>query len=80
MEQSVIMLAIIATLTLFHSISAFKECPNNANWFVFGDSCYLVSGEPLSWFASQEVILFICFIIILLDIALVLLGNGRISS
>merc|ERR1711997_648283 len=47
-------LAIVATLALLNSISAFKECPNNANWFVFGDSCYLVSGEPLSWFAAQE--------------------------
>ena len=77
------MLVIFVTLSLVHSISASStvECPDNSpNWFVSGDSCYLVSLEPLSWFASQEVILFIFFIIILLDIALVLLGNGRISS
>ena len=52
-----IMLAKLVTLTLLHSISATTvECPDNSpNWFVSGDSCYLVSLEPLSWFASQEV-------------------------
>merc|ERR1719510_2787628 len=49
------MLAIIVTLTLLHSISATLECPDSSpNWFVSGDSCYLVSLEPLSWFAAQE--------------------------
>ena len=50
------MLALILTLTLLHSISATVECPDNSpNWFVSADSCYLVSLEPLSWFAAQEV-------------------------
>merc|ERR1712062_685121 len=51
------MLVIFVTLSLVHSISASStvECPDNSpNWFVSGDSCYLVSLEPLSWFASQE--------------------------
>ena len=56
------MLTIIITLTLLHSISATLECPDNSpNWFVSADSCYLVSLEPLSWFAAQEVLLFYFF-------------------
>ena len=55
------MLAIIVTLTLFHSISATVECPDNSpNWFVSGDSCYFVSLQPLSWFAAQEVVIILC--------------------
>ena len=52
-----IMLALIVTLTLFHSLSAASvECPDSSpNWFASGDSCYLLSLEPLSWFAAQEV-------------------------
>ena len=75
------MLAFIATLTLFHSISATAvECPDNSpNWFVSGDSCYLVSLEPFSWYSGQEVKYFhnICHFH-RLEISLVLLGDGRI--
>ena len=61
------MLVIFVTLSLVHSISASStvECPDNSpNWFVSADSCYLVSLEPLSWFAAQEVKYYISVFII----------------
>ena len=32
-----------------------KKCPNEPGWFQAGQSCYLVSIEQMSWYASQEV-------------------------
>ena len=50
------MMFLILSLTLLQ-LSAGQDCPDSStNWFLSGYSCYLVSQQPLDWFAAQEVL------------------------
>ena len=54
-------------MTLLPLLTQIKEgsaasCPTEPGWFQAGQSCYLVSHDPMSWYSGQEVCKFFIYV------------------